>query len=134
LIFIIAMLKKLLKPFRKLASKIREAGKENLRSKKWPAVRDRYIKGNPACESCGSIDHVQVHHVKPFHLHPEFELDESNLISLCMGDNECHLTIGHGDSFRCYNPNVRDDAKKFMKSSSSERKILIESIKKNRLV
>jgi hypothetical protein len=76
---------------------------------------------------------MQVHHVKPFHLHPELELEESNLISLCMGDNECHLFIGHGDSFKCYNPNVREDAAKFMTSSAKERKLIVEAAKKNRL-
>jgi hypothetical protein len=79
------------------------------------------------------MDKLQVHHVKPFHLLPELELDESNLISLCMGPNECHLFIGHGDSFRCYNPNVREDAEKFMKASFDDRKKIIGEARKARL-
>jgi hypothetical protein len=46
----------------------------------------------------------------PFHLDPNKELDTTNLITLCMGEKECHLHIGHGGSFRQYNPNVRTDA------------------------
>jgi len=30
-----------------------------------------------------------------------------------MGKNSCHLDIGHGGSFRAYNPDVLDDAEKF---------------------
>jgi hypothetical protein len=25
-------------------------------------------------------------------------------------DNDCHLIVGHGDSFKAYNPNVVEDA------------------------
>ena len=33
-----------------------------------------------------------------------------SLTALCMGPNECHLVIGHGDNFKCYNPDVVKDA------------------------
>jgi len=46
----------------------------------------------------------------PFHLDPAKELDPTNLITLCMSKKECHLYIGHGGSFKQYNPNVRSDA------------------------
>jgi 5-methylcytosine-specific restriction endonuclease McrA len=47
---------------------------------------------------------VQVHHKKPFHLHPELELDPANLVTLCMtSSNECHLRIGHSGDFKAYN-------------------------------
>jgi hypothetical protein len=46
----------------------------------------------------------------PFHDQPSMELDPKNLITLCMGKTECHLTIGHGGSFEQYNPNVARDA------------------------
>lgn len=62
------------------------------------------------CSACGTAEHIQVHHMRPFHLFPALELDESNLISLCMGSNLCHLLIGHGDSFKAWNPNVVLDA------------------------
>lgn len=43
----------------------------------------------------------------PFNLDPSLELDPSNLITLCMGEKECHLHIGHGGSFKQYCPEVR---------------------------
>lgn len=91
-------------------SLFREHGKATDRSPHWPSVEHKFKKTQPVCEACGSTKLIQVHHVKPFHLHPELELDPSNLISLCMGPNECHLRIGHGDDFKSYNPNVREDA------------------------
>jgi hypothetical protein len=49
--------------------------------------------------------------MQPFHLKPELELDLKNLIVLCMGPNECHLLLGHGDNFKKYNPYIAADAK-----------------------
>jgi hypothetical protein len=81
------------------------------RSPHWPTVEHKYLKEHPTCAACGTTLKVQVHHKKPFHLHPELELDPNNLISLCMdGDKDCHLRVGHGDSFKAYNPNVVEDA------------------------
>jgi len=82
------------------------------RSPKWPAVRDRHIKNNPTCAACGATGNLQVHHIRPFHLFPELELDSTNLITLCevvivdddkQNDNH-HLKLGHGGDFRKYNP------------------------------
>jgi hypothetical protein len=56
--------------------------------------------------------------MKPFHLHPELELDPKNLITLCMSRKECHLQIGHGDDFKAYNPNVETDATTLQKDIS----------------
>ena len=82
------------------------------RSDKWPTVREHYLVGHPVCEACGSKDDLQVHHVEPFHLHPEKELDPTNLITLCgPGGHNCHLRIGHSFNFSAYNPHVREDAK-----------------------
>lgn len=75
------------------------------RSGRWGAVREAYFKEHPTCAACGDKA-SQVHHIKPFHLHPELELDPDNLISLCDRD---HLLFGHLDNFRSYNPNVRRD-------------------------
>ena len=55
---------------------------------------------------------MNVHHKKPFHLFPELELESTNLITLCMdGDKDCHIKLGHGGSFKAYNPNVEEDVK-----------------------
>jgi len=79
------------------------------RSPKWPAAQKKHLKAHPTCASCGSAKNPQVHHKMPFHLHPELELDPTNFITLCM-DNDCHLIVGHGNSFKAYNPNVVQDA------------------------
>lgn len=85
------------------------------RSNEWPKVEKDFREKNPTCAACGSTNKLNVHHKKPFHLHPELELDENNLITLCMDKNRCHLLIGHGDNFRAYNPNVEADAAKVKK-------------------
>lgn len=94
------------------SSAIRESYKKSsisLRSEKWPSIEKDIINKYKCCAACGSIQHLQVHHIQPFHLHPELELQESNLIILCMSENECHLRIGHGDLFRAYNPLLMKD-------------------------
>ncbi len=62
------------------------------RSSKWPAVREEWILEHPTCAACGAERDLHVHHIKPFHLHPELELDRGNLITLC---REHHFRIGH---------------------------------------
>lgn len=94
---------------------IREKVKDLTRSPRWPAVRDGFLKTHPACAACGGTLRLQVHHVKPFHAHPELELDPRNLITLCMGEEDCHLNIGHGDNWKAWNPGVRQDALAYAK-------------------
>jgi cytochrome c553 len=77
------------------------------RSGQWRGVRDAYVAAHPTCEACGDKDAVQVHHVLPFHLWPEKELDPTNLITLCP---RCHIALGHLGDFRAFNPLVRQDA------------------------
>lgn len=126
------MFQKLKKSLKKLNSKLREKKKSHLRSPKWDDVRNMHLALHGECAACGSTEELQVHHVEPFHLHPDLELKLENLITLCMSDFDCHLEIGHGGSFRAYNPNVVADAARFRSSSAEDRsKILIE-VKANR--
>ena len=87
-----------------------------VRSSEWARVRREFIKKHPECAACGShlLPNLQVHHRKPFHLFPELELDESNLIVLCedgKGSTNCHFVFGHCMSdWKCYNENVERDA------------------------
>jgi 5-methylcytosine-specific restriction protein A len=90
-------------------SLLRERAKEK-RSPHWREVRDSFLESHQACAACATSTRLQVHHIKPFHLDHPLELDPSNLIALCMGPNECHIRIGHGDDFKAYNPNVIADA------------------------
>lgn len=122
----------LLHHIRYFKSVVREKAKELTRSSKWPSTRKNFLKSNPTCAACGAREKLQVHHVKPFHLHPELELDSENLITLCMGPNECHLQIGHGDDYKCYNPNVRENSKEVLRSPNTM-KVIIELAKANRL-
>lgn len=67
------------------------------RSPQWDEVRDRHLAANPRCLCCGRRENLQVHHIKPYHLFPELELEPSNLIVLCSGGPiNCHYLAGHG--------------------------------------
>jgi hypothetical protein len=88
----------------------REKRKEKERSPEWPGVRDAFKKDHPNCSGCDSTEHLQVHHILPFHLYPTEELKTKNFIGLCMGPMECHLLLGHGGKFDCYNPLVVEHA------------------------
>jgi 5-methylcytosine-specific restriction enzyme A len=82
------------------------------RSPHWPAVRKAHILAHPTCAACGAREKVEVHHIQPFHLFPERELDPANLITLCESSTRaCHLCIGHGGDYaRYYNSQVVTDA------------------------
>lgn len=72
------------------------------------------MKANPTCAACGGIEVLEVHHIKPFNLHPELELDPLNLITLCeskKGGITCHLAWGHISNYKSFNKNVVEDAK-----------------------
>jgi 5-methylcytosine-specific restriction protein A len=92
------------------------AGKHPLmgaaRSGRWAGVRKAHLDKSPTCALCGGTKKIEVHHIRPFHLHPELELDPSNLISLCEGSNfvNCHLLFGHLGSFKSFNVDVVKDA------------------------
>lgn len=88
---------------------LRDVGRPR-RSPRWNKVKAMHLAMEPTCAACGGEVRLQVHHIKPYHLQPELELDLSNLVTLCMGPNECHLHVGHGDDFKAYNPDVLYDA------------------------
>ena len=104
---VINMIAKILHAIRLASAKRREAKKETGRDPRWPAVRDAHLRKHPKCGACGGITELQVHHVEPFHLRPDLELEPSNLETLCMGGPDCHLLLGHGGSFQYRNPLVR---------------------------
>lgn len=127
------LLSKFFHTIKKIHSNIREAQKEHLRSPRWRKVRDEFLLENDFCAACGTHKHLQVHHMKPFHLEPSLELDKNNLIVLCMDTEECHLSIGHGDSFQFYNPHVVEDVKKFRLATKEERNLIKEIASSNRM-
>lgn len=81
------------------------------RSSKWLACAQAFVRTNPVCAACGTNEYLQVHHKRPFHLHPELELDPDNLIGLCMlAGRSCHFRIGHTFDWKAWNENVVNDA------------------------
>ena len=97
------------------------------RSSKWSSLQKDFLEKNPECEICGTRKNLQVHHKKPFHLYPELELEESNLVTLCMDKRECHLRIAHGSSWRSYSPKLVEFIKILKGDLSLFKKIAEES-------
>jgi 5-methylcytosine-specific restriction endonuclease McrA len=89
---------------------LRDIGVSSKRSTHWPTVEKHFLEKNPNCAACGSSSRLNVHHIKPFHLFPELELDENNLITLCMGEKECHIKLGHLNNFKLFNEYIKEDA------------------------
>lgn len=84
------------------------------RSPKWGALRRKFLAGKK-CAFCGGTKKLEAHHINPFHLHPELELDEQNLIALCEGNKDvnCHLVMGHYFNFKLFNCDVENDCKRY---------------------
>jgi 5-methylcytosine-specific restriction protein A len=83
------------------------------RSGHWSTVRKNHLALHPTCAVCGGTEKLEVHHRRPFHLHPELELEPTNLVTLCesgKGGVNCHLHFGHLGSFRSFNVDVLIDA------------------------
>ena len=83
------------------------------RSGKWAHARAQHLLQFPTCAVCDGTEKVEVHHIRPFHLHPELELDPTNFISLCEANKDgfdCHLGFGHLGNFKSFNADVVADA------------------------
>jgi 5-methylcytosine-specific restriction enzyme A len=92
------------------------------RSGHWATVRKEHLALHPTCEVCGGSGKLEVHHRRPFHLHPELELDPANLVTLCesgKGGVNCHLHFGHLGSFKSFNVDVIADAAQWFKKIKS---------------
>ncbi len=73
------------------------------RSPKWKAFRDSFIAKYPACAFCDTRFNPEAHHLRPFHLSPELELAESNLVTLC---GTHHYELGHFFNWRKFNSDI----------------------------
>jgi 5-methylcytosine-specific restriction enzyme A len=78
------------------------------RSPEWEKLVRKIIKAHPYCAISGLRENLQVHHIKPFHLYPELELVEANLVVLNVN---YHFIFGHFGDWRAWNPNVLNDIK-----------------------
>lgn len=57
-----------------------------------------------------------MHHIEPFHVAPELELDPANLITLCESKRNgvtCHLWFGHLGDYRSINREAASDARRW---------------------
>jgi len=89
-----------------------KAPKGAKRSSKWSELRRRFLITHPRCGVCGATKTLRVHHIIPFHIAPDMELDPNNLVVLCENKKygiNCHLLIGHLGNFRRTNPSCRID-------------------------
>ena len=85
-----------------------------VRSGKWPAKRDNFVKGK-TCAACGASKYLTVHHKIPVHVDPTKELDDDNYIALCSKPSNCHFVFGHLHSYLSWNPNVVKDCEAHLK-------------------
>lgn len=89
-----------------------KAEKGQRRSSAWMDVRADHLRRNPECEACGRKTMLEVHHIIPFSIAPDKELDPKNLITLCENKKNgvnCHLLFGHLGDYKRFNPNVKAD-------------------------
>lgn len=81
------------------------------RSPQWEGVARDFRAKHPRCEVCGTkgtlLNPINIHHCRPFHLHPELELEESNLWTLC---RHHHILFGHFMDWKSFNPTVKVDS------------------------
>lgn len=90
------------------------------RSSKWRRTREIHLYANGCCIACNTKEKLEVHHIIPFAVDKELELDHSNLVTLC---STCHLVFGHLRDYETYNHNVLTDCMSF-----SEKKKLAKRI------
>lgn len=90
------------------------------RSPKWPALRKKFLQGE-LCAACGGTKKLEAHHIIPFHIAPDKELDIGNLAALCEGNKDlnCHLVIGHDFDFKGWNPDVVTDASRILQEKKA---------------
>lgn len=81
-----------------------------LRSARWDSVRNKFMAGK-CCAACEATTLLECHHIIPFHVEPERELDESNLIPLC---RQCHFFLGHLQDWAHWNPAIVADAATYL--------------------
>lgn len=81
------------------------------RSSDWNKIRKQHLEDHPFCSGCKTKNKLEVHHIEPYHVNPDRELDPSNLITLC---KSCHFTIGHLMDWTSWNVDVVDDCRVYL--------------------
>lgn len=84
------------------------------RSPRWRDCRNKFLAKYPVCWVCGSKKKLTAHHIIPFHVAPELELDHKNLMPLCQNGRlksiNCHAAIGHNCDWKKFNPQAVADS------------------------
>lgn len=90
---------------------VNEVGKPK-RSSRWPTFRKLHLVRFPTCAACGGTDALEPHHIVPYHVAPERELDPQNCLTLCEKGpfGNCHLIVGHNGYWKDWNPNCEATA------------------------
>lgn len=90
-------------------------------------MRRAHLRLQPVCQACGTTDNLEVHHKRPFHLHPELELQDSNLLTLCeKKGHDCHFVFGHFHNWSAYNPFVVPDVARYRGESQEAHRALVQ--------
>ena len=92
------------------------------RSNLWRRIRRAHLLSESVCQWCGNKKDLEVHHIQPFHIRPELELEPLNLITLCgrknifarairaiTGRPNCHLRHGHLGNYKNSNPRICEE-------------------------
>ena len=90
-----------------------KAPKGARRSSKWKQTKRAHLENHPRCSICESSSNIEVHHIIPFHIAPDLELDPDNLITLCENKKygvNCHLLFGHLGNYKKTNSSIKEDA------------------------
>jgi hypothetical protein len=92
------------------------------RSPHWRSVREAFLRDHPECAACGGTADLEVHHRRPFHIEPTWELLPANLITLCeTPSRHCHFYVGHLLDWHAFNVHIAGDAE-FWRKRIRERK------------
>jgi 5-methylcytosine-specific restriction protein A len=88
------------------------------RSPHWPAARKLHLRTSPTCTGCGTKHDLEVHHDKPYHLYPELELEQSNMVTVCRW---CHFVLCHDNNWSNYVVDCKSVVSTHLTSVSSHR-------------
>lgn len=97
------------------------------RSPHWEQLERDIVAKHPYCAATGKEpEHndgliLNVHHIRPYHLRPELELEPTNLIVLMGGVLAVHLWLGHLGDWHSFNPHVVEQAAEFLKQVRSRK-------------
>lgn len=73
----------------------------------WHRESRLWLVDHPCAVTGETGDGVEVHHIRPYHLFPELEMDPANWIAL---RRDWHFYLGHFGDWVLWNPDVAQDA------------------------